>query len=148
MSETTETTSTEADDLAQAVAVSHASPAPTNPLEQMFARLHQRVAGIETKVQAVEGTVNDLADVATAVAPSASVSHWVSAFQRLEDLINGVIAAFEGHFQGKIVLPAPTDGAITANLSTADPGKVRLGAMSPSLPRVVAAGEAASGKPF
>lgn len=140
------TASTDADALTQAVADSHASPAPTNPVEQMIVTLHQRVAGIEEKVSSVEQTVNGFADVAKIVAPSSS--SWVDAFRSIEDLVNGILTAFEGHFQGKITLPAPTDGAIAANLSTADPGKVRLGAMSPSLPRVVAAGEAASGKPF
>jgi len=123
--------STEADALTQAVADSHAGAAPTSPVEQMLDALHKRVAGIETKVQAVEGAVNGLAEVAEAVAPDSSP--WVHAFRSIEDIVNGILAAFEAHFQGKIALPAPTEGAIAASLSTADAGKVRLGAMSPSL---------------
>jgi len=131
--------STEADALTQAVADSHAGAAPTNPVEQALASVHSRVGTIEAKIASIETTVNGLADVAAAVLPQAHPI--VSAFQSIEDLINRILAGFETHFQGKIALPAPTDGAITAsltpaasNLSTNDAGKVRLGAMSPSLP--------------
>lgn len=132
--------------LTQAVADRNASAAPTNPLEQSLANLrvtvdnvlsrvaplesavetmiptvasaHAKIDGLAAKVQPAIDASEALADtvgrVTAAVAPS--TTPWFHAFQALEGLFNDLVSAIEGHFAGKIAVPAQTGGALAAAL--------------------------------